>query len=481
MSFFDEKDDNKKEPIFKISGMVENIDIEEDTPKKRGGPQPMGRAGGGPEEMVDQICQMFGVTPEDLEKTMAKFEDLLERGSDPDFLEELGDHMVIKNDGAHQKHFALDNIGLQMVLDKFLGGDHTPPKLSNIFPNKGGMKKEKDISEFFTELMGMDKEEASELIEQIIDIVTKGASDEDVEKLIGITSSKNKNEEDFDLEEIITSYDFDIIADDESFGAVKYVKSDNLYEDFKDIYGESPYSMPTFVATKGYNLIPAFMSIDTLEYVGNNEKYILFMAHSNSPDVEDFVTAVIKTDDGSFDFIVPEFGNSYNIETGEAINKVIDTHMYHEKEDKNGTISLELKHPIDPERIKGGLDLVLYEYKEPILSVKDFGEVFSSPTPCVFNSAYIRVGRIKANKTKEVEMFRSHCDLDDSKEFFDFYVKLSDELPPRTLDAIQKYFEHIDFNNNPKVQCAELKAKNYESVYIDLDLGNLESFARMWL
>ena len=88
---------------------------------------------------------------------------------------------------------------------------------------------------------------------------------------------------------------------------------------------------------------------------------------------------------------------------------------------------------------------------------------------------------LEESNNSKANLFKMHCDLDEDKEFFDFYVRLSDEFPVRTLDAIQKYFEHIDFNNNPKIAKAELKAKNYESVYIDLDLGGLEGFARFWV
>ena len=479
MSFLDDEQ-GKEKPKFTISGMDDNIDFEEDpNPKKRSG-APKLQGGHGDEDIVSEITGMFGVTEDELNMAMEKFTDLLRTNSDPAFLKQMGNHMRITNDpNDPEKHFSLDNIGLQMVLDKFLGGSHIPD-MSGIISGGSG------IADFLSRIMNAlpeeDKEDAQELLDVVKNLISSGASDEEIEEQLGIKGKKSSDDMFDEEDDPITSYDFEIIADNESFGAVKFIRSENLYEEFKDIYGESPYDLASFVSTKGYNLIPAFSTMDTLEYIGNNDKYILFMAKSKDPDIEEFVVGAIKTEDEVFDFIVPEFGNSYNIETGEAIIKSLDTHMYQEKEDKKtGVISLDLINPIDPDRIKGGLDLVLYEEKNPILSVKDFGQVFASPSPSVFNTDYIRVGRIKAFDSKEVKMFKLHCDLDDDKEFFDFYIRLQEEFPTRTLDAIQKYFEHIDFNTNIKVQQSELRAKGHDSVYIDLDIGNLGSWARHWV
>ena len=55
------------------------------------------------------------------------------------------------------------------------------------------------------------------------------------------------------------------------------------------------------------------------------KKYILFLAQSNDESIEDFVVAAIKSSEEVFDFIVPEYGNTFNTESGDAINKVLDT------------------------------------------------------------------------------------------------------------------------------------------------------------
>lgn len=482
MNFFDDNDKDKG-TNFSISGMEENIEIEEDVQPKRNNRPGKGKSFG---EAANEITEIFGVSERELESAMDEFAKMLAERSDPEFLEELSGHMMT-SDENEERHFSLDNIGLQMVLDKFLGGDHTPDmtKISrtNLNPFDGEME---SLMKRMQEDLGIpdnEMEEAAEFVNKLLGSLTGGESDMDVEKLLGINDGKDENDDDFfeDQDEKITSYNFDIIADNESFGAIVYIPSDNLYDEFKDIYGESPYSLNTFIASKGYNLIPAFSTMDTLRYVGNNEKYILFVAQSNDESIEDFVVAAIKSSEEVFDFVVPEYGNTFNIETGNAINKVLDTEMYKEVKDSKGNISLELTHPLDVDRVKSSLDLLLYEDKEPLLSVHDFGEIFASPTPSVFNSDFIRVGRIRCNNNKETNLFKMHCDLDEDREFFDFYIRLSDEYPVRTLDALQKYFEHIDFNTNTKIAKSELKAKNYESVYIDLDLGGLEGFARFWV
>jgi hypothetical protein len=487
MNFFDDNDNNDEKTKFLISGMEDNIEIEED-PKTEGNKTFEEKfKNKSVESMISEIAEAFNVTEDELNYAMEEFSKILHDESDPDFLNKLQDHVNISTSPGNkeEKHFFLDNIALQMILDKFLGGNHTldlsksMPNVNNLFDNNVDsllekMKKDLGIND-------KEIEEAAKFINEIMGTLPGGiSSDKDIEEILGISSNEK---DDFfeDEEEDITSYDPNIIANNESFGAITYILSENLYEEFKDIYGDGPYELRTFATILGYNLIPAFSTMDSIEYIEHNEKYILFVAKANDEAIEDFVIAAIKSEENVFEFIVPEYGNTFNIENKNAIDKNLDTNMYQERKDSLGNISLALKNPLDMDRVKGSLDLLLYENKKPLLSPHDFGEIFTSPTPSIFNDAFIRIGRIKCNNSKEANLFKMHYDLDEDREFFDFYIRLSDEYPVKTLDAVQKYFEHIDFNKNPKIEEKELKGKNYESVYIDLDLGNLEKFARHWM
>lgn len=478
---FDDNDNNQ--PKFIISGMNENIDISPDLTKENmprmaslgngENDEPMIQAG---EHAVNEITNVFGITEEELETAMNSFTKVLMDGTDSNFLKKIEPHITLEDGGFH-----LDTDGTKMILDKFLGGNH----VADLTKSSMNTSNPSELQKFMHDNINILNEKGDDVIRNFLKEMfdSIGLSEEQIEEMINSLQESEQEEVDpfTEPDKKITSYDFDIIGTNESFGVIKHIITANIHEEFKDIYGEGPYALSTFIATKGYNIIPAFLTMDTLEFIGYSSKYILFIAKSNDDDVEEFVVAAVKTGDGIFDFIVPEFGNSYNIETGEAISKTLNVDMYNELEDKQGNITLELKYPIDLDRIKGGLDLLLYEEKTPLLALKDFGKVFEAPVPSIMTSDFVRIGRIRSYKSEEVNTFKMQCDLDEDMEFFDFYIQLGEQYPARTIDAIRKYLERIDFDNNPKICNSEVYAKNYNSVYIKLDLGYLEGFARHWV
>jgi len=468
MDLFDDEKDNNNNIHAEISGMPENeeIDFGDDSNINA----ESGFDSSEKDAVLNQISQTFGVTQEQLDYAMKEFSNLLITGTDPEFIKQIKPHMHPVEDD--ESGFQLDIMGLKIILDKFLEGNHVPKQQStNPFAGIDPTNPQSMISEFMSTL-GVSQQDANDLIKRIEKITKKNTKN--------IVSNSEIGEKEEEIDNLLSdSYEYEIITQEDSFGFIKHTASEDIYENFKDVYGEGSYDLSMFATLQGYNLAPALQSIDKLEYLEHNDNYILLRAYSDSNnEIEDFVVAIIQMDD-EFQMMVPMYGNTYNIESGNVIVKGIDDTLYLEEE-KNDVVEVNLKNPLDLERLKTSIDIALYEEKRPLLSVQEFGKIFVAPAPSTFTSNFVKVGRIKAYDSKEVEMFKMHCDIDEDQEIFDFYIKLDDEYSARMLRAVQEYFKYIDFNTNEKIKNCELYSRNYEALYIELDLGSLPEFAHLW-
>jgi len=467
MSFDDEKDKFSAE----ISGMSDNMDLEIEGEEDLSSPGLMSSA---KDDSINHITETFGITKDELDTAMNEFTQLMITKTDPAFLEAIKPHMHDIGD-QNGDGYQLDIMGLKMILDKFLEGNHVPKQQSsNPFSGSLNPGNPSGLLAQFMSAFGASQQEIADLVKRA----------EKAEK-----KAKNPFEENSDIdapnvEKVMDvpsdSYEYEILTQEDSFGYIKHIPSDELYEKFKNIYGEGPYNISLFSTAIGYNLIAALKNVDTFEYLENTKDYLLFKAVSTNAEIEDVILAFIQTEEDEFQMMVPMYGNTYNVETGDSIVKGIDNDMYVEDEDKNGVVEVSLKNPLDLDRAKTSIELALYEEKNPILSPHEFGKIFVAPAPATFTSNFVKVGRIKANDSKATLMFKDNYDLDERQEMFDFYLKLPEEYSARMLQALQEYFQFIDFNENPKVKSCELYTKGYEALYIELDLGKLPEMARWW-
>jgi hypothetical protein len=291
-----------------------------------------------------------------------------------------------------------------------------------------------------------------------------------------LNKGKNKEEEIVEESDLKQNYcnNFEVLMEPTSFGVIDLIKNPDIYLDFKKIYGDSKeYLLSTFAPTvNGYNLIKGLNDIEKISYISNNDKFILFKAIPKDSNKEGMVVAFIQQDRQTFEFIIPQYGNSYDIDNGELFDKFNDTHLFN----PDGT----LKSPVDLKKIDVGLDLLTYEERKPILSVGGFGEVTSSPTIIEVADDKIRIGKITSNESKQAFIFKRDFDLDKNRKVFDFYVKFKNDMPPQVLNAISEYLVNIDFTTNPKIQTYELRASSDEKIYIELDLGGLPGHIFKW-
>jgi len=476
---------------FSISGMPENSKIPEDEsekkPKKESGITPRDK------KELAEIASKFGLTPQDLTEIMDTFKEIVARDLDPEFIESLGEHFRKEGEGR----FGVDLEGVEMVI-KYLT-DETNPKLDEIFEAL-----EEDKDDDITQLLGTagagaKKEELFKLLDQIMEGTSEGFFQKLAGAMQGMTGQspqKSSNlldalkDKETKIEERKNPLQsFDILADNESFGVIPYTPADSdqeLYDLFVSIYGEGPkYHGGIFSgSTKGYNLIPALGNIREYQYIMSSKKYILLVAFPNELGHEPFMVAAIQNEPSIFELVVPEYGNTYNFETGEPFNTLDDRDLYIEKENPEDLDNpiLNLKQPIDVDKIRAGLDSVLYEPKTPILNAASFGEILVSFSPVPFTTQYIKVGRIKSNESSEARIFKRDFGVNDDKILFDFYIKLPAEESAQSITGLQKFLEAIDFNTNPKIQCQELRFDPNGNLYINLDLGDvLPGNIRKWI
>lgn len=462
--------DEEEKFTAEISGMSDNLEIEIEGDND--GDQP-GIMSSAKDDNINHVTETFGITPDELNTAMNAFTQIMITGTDPDFMEKLEPHMHDIGD-ENGDGYQLDIMGLKMILDKFLGGNHVPKQQSsNPFSGSLNESNPSGLLAQFMSAFGASQQEIQDLLKRAEKAEKKAKNPFDENPDIDAPE-----EEIFDVP--LDSYEYEIVTQEDSFGFVKHIPRSDLYEHFKDVYGEGPYGISLFTSLEGYNLIAALKNVDTFEYIEDNDSYILFRAISSNSEIEDFVMAIIQTNEDEFEMMVPMYGNTYNVETGDSIVKGIDEDFYVEEEDKNGGVEVLLKNPLDLDRSKTSIELALYEEKNPLLSPHDFGKIFVAPAPATFTSDFVKVGRIKSNESKESMMFKDHCDLDERQEMFDFYIKLPQEYSARMLQSLQEYFQFIDFNTNPKIKSCELYNKNYDALYIELDLGKLPEMARWW-
>jgi hypothetical protein len=282
--------------------------------------------------------------------------------------------------------------------------------------------------------------------------------------------------EEVDLHENI-GYKYEIVNTPNSFGMVECENNPNIYEKFKEIYGDKDYYDVNIFVPKvdGYNLIDGLSRVKKLEYLFHNNKYMLLKAIPSISE-EPFVIALIYNDH-EFELVIPEYGNTYDLETGELFDVILDANLYHLV---NGEAIL--KNPLNLAKIRAGLDLVLYEKKKPILSISNFGKVINSPSVHPERADLMKLGRIKANDSSVAKLFKRDFDFDPNQDVFDFYVKLPYEYPASVLAPLGRYLLNIDFNTNKKMQSLELKAVSGSNgyIYVELDLGEFPDYINLW-
>ncbi len=355
---------------------------------------------------------------------------------------------------------------------------------------------------------GMDKNRINEMIKQIGDMFKNviddnfiqkmekmveergdGLSQKDIDKEFNELFSKIKDkreiedeelEEDIEIESIVderlSGKNFEVLLDPPTLGVIKHQKTSKIMDLFKASFGDGPvYDVGVFSPNiKISNPIKGVAAISKIEYIEHDEKAIVFRALPQEKNLESFIVAII-INENSFEMLVPEYGNTYDVETGLPYDREKDAALY-----VNGPKGKVLMSPVDMEKIRAGLELALFEDKRPTLSPGEFGRIIQSKHKATESGRWIKVGRIQSNESLSASIFKRDFDIDNDKTMFDFLVRLPEEYSYKVLDALSDYLATNDLNENGRIQSSELKANGTGELYVDLDLGRLPGNIIKW-
>jgi hypothetical protein len=341
----------------------------------------------------------------------------------------------------------------------------------------------KEISEFFSSAVN------PQFIKNLESMLSeKGNSlsqleiDKEFDRLFNEVSNLDDEDIEIELDEDIipdlTTHTYEILENDgDSYGAVLYERNTNLLSDFKAKYGDHErYDVEIFSPNiKVSNAIEGLSKLKYFDYVESNEKYILFRGIPIDDEYESFFIAVIQLE-GEFEIVIPEYGNSFDVETTDAFSKIEHKHLFIDT--PMGKI---LMQPANIDKIRTGIELVLFQNIKPMLSIVDFGTVVLEIKDAETPSEFIHMGKITSNESRKALLFKHDFDLDQNQKEFDFFVRLKGQLSEKTLNNIAFYLSAIDFNASTKIQTHELKCTQSKDIYINIDIDGLPRFIDDWI
>jgi hypothetical protein len=430
------KDKNKR---FRVVGMPENIDI----PDKD-------------ESEEDQDPRQSGFRIRMDKDNIMNFLESIKNDPAKAMIDEKEMNRLIKetNMSKEQIDRAIKEVGefFQKNLSDDLVND-----LKNMVENKGSNLTQQDADKVFDDIFKTLQEGGREINESLED------NEFDVEDNSSLGGEH--------------CHDYNIILNPDSFGAVVSDIPEKIYDKFVSIHGKSNnYDIkifsPNIIVVNGIDALKEVVSLDYLEHTDN---YILFKTVMLDAKLEPFVVAIIQ-EDGEFDLVVPEYGNTYNYKTKQSINIENDKNFYFKSKDGKQS----LMFPIDIDKIKTGLELVMFEKKTPVMSLVDFGRIIPTNYQQHESGRWVRIGKIQSNDLPATLMFKVDFDLKTEQKLFDFFVKLPKEYPARIINALAEYLSGIDFNENNRTVLSELKANSNKELYIDMDLGLFPDFILKW-
>lgn len=425
-----------KDKKFVISGMVDNVEIPDTDDRDEGG-----EAGNGPFRM--------NISKKDL----------------PDFLRNM---------------------------KKGTGKNHVSPEEMRRIAKETGMDEGK-ISETINQINEMFKSAIDDnfiqKMEKLVNEMGDNLSQKDIDKEFDKVFSKIKDSkagEDEELEDVevesivderLSGKNFEVLLDPPTLGVVKHQRASKIMDLFKASFGDGPaYDVGVFSPNiKISNPIKGIASVSRIEYIEHDDSRVVFRAlPADDKKHEPFIVAII-INDNSFEMVVPEYGNTYDVETGLPYDREKDAALY--VETSKGMV---LMSPVDMEKIRAGLELALFEDKRPTLPPGDFGRVIQSKHKATDSGRWIKVGKIQSNESLSAKIFKKDFDIDDEKTMFDFMVRLPEEHSYKVLDALSDYIATVDLNENGRIQSSELKANGTGELYVDLDLGRLPGNIAKW-
>lgn len=259
------------------------------------------------------------------------------------------------------------------------------------------------------------------------------------------------------------------------FGSVECYEDDYLYEHFVDKYGsDSTKYLDSNIGVKESYLteITAELplgNIKNLKFIEATNRYVLFFAEPDLPNVYGFFVAIIKTEN-DFALYIPEFRNTFNISADGKVS------LYNPEEhpglfniDEN-TGTAAFTDIIIP-AIDFSINFALAPVKRTLITPHQFGTIKNTLPPISGDSMFLKVGTITSNESSEAVLLKKDAELNLNEKTFDFYFNFNRVVRKDSLDEVAQILFKTDFNNAKILDNLELKYTADKTLYVDIDFG----------
>jgi len=402
-------------------------------------------------EDIDNIAKQNGLSLDDiLQQSIDKTTEMLNNMSDDQIEDMLKSGRIPIN---------LPTLGQQFTPGQPLNGDHDFDDMFNMLNQLGNMLNPNSQSSQGNPNQGLNQASPMDF-NSLMNQFFGGGPTEPAEDPYIKTFKKNT------LLNISTA-----LFNPENFESVRAKSDYNLYENFKDKYGESGWTLSNMPEVLVYSEdnVP-IGDVDELQLIDYTDLYILMYAEAKDKSNQGFFVAIIENPDtDEFEIVVPEFGNSYS-EEGRLFNIDTDPEMF----DNNDKFKLT-----NLDKVRAGLDFMLTPARKCLISIEKFGKVVPGLDVSNKTSRWLRVGKIVSNESLDAKLFKRDADLNEFETSFDLYFKLPEEISPEAKHILTEYISKINFEDTYLVSDCELKYDVLnDRIYIDVNLGEyLEGLA----
>ena len=283
----------------------------------------------------------------------------------------------------------------------------------------------------------------------------------------------------------ISTDDVSKLLDIENLWAVPCKKDPNLKQNFENAFGKDDIPLKKFddiplctATSAGSDDGYLFGYMSNFKVVDYQDKYVLLYGEPNKDIIKDKYSfgafiAMIEDPDGKFSIVLPEYGNTFDINTKMlyAANEPDDLF------DDDGNFMA-----LDIDKIEAGLNMLLYYPKDVLVSPLKFGTFTYQKEKLPENVKSvdrIKIGVLTDNGSADASLFKKDFDLDPNKTVFDFYVKFSSNMTAAEANAINEMFAK-DATNSAIFTDSELKADG-DDLYITFDTDSFAGLLDKWL
>lgn len=208
------------------------------------------------------------------------------------------------------------------------------------------------------------------------------------------------------------------LRDKEAFSCSGYIPTNNLYELFIEKFGNHPtveeLLIEAGIPLKGVKIDYTRYSVaEPIKNASVAKKYVMTYFNSKAPTATGCYVIFYIGSKGTFEGIVPSFGNSINPQTGDSYDIRYNRDYFTE----NG----QLKE-FDIRRVQTQLEMILYPISKTKLNIKKLGTL--TPTIDIepdLTEGRMLLGRLRFNDSAYAESFKSENNID--SDYINVYFK----------------------------------------------------------